>query len=163
MLQRQAAVSSVLPTAPALCTLLVRRYLHSQSVQPNQFCDSSTCSMPNNIPSAVSMLPQNKQRAPSDERGKVFKPEGSSETCTKDPYDASVLIRTPLRALNPRDHTQSDPGKGAVQHVPSGVPALDSALRGVHVCRLSDGAISHILRSGFDCVFALLAMDLPPS
>lgn len=165
MLQRHSAVSRVLPTVPALCTLLVGRCLHSQSVQSTQLCDSSTCSMPNNIPSAVSMLPQNKQSVPSDEHRKVLKSEGSWETCMKHPYDASVLLRAPLRALNRLDQAESEQGKGAVQHAPSGVPELDAALKGVHVDRLSDGVISRILPccSGFSCAFALLAIALPPS
>lgn len=163
--QRQAAVSSVLPPVPALCTLLLRRYLYSQSGQSSCLWDSSTCSMPNNIPSAVSMLPQNMQSAPSDAHRTVFKAEVSSKTRSKEPYDASVLLRAPLRALNRVDHVEPDAGKRAVQHAPSGVPALDSALRGVHVYKLSDGTFSRILPCTFAVQYHVCSAgnSLPPS
>jgi hypothetical protein len=57
------------------------------------------------------------------------------------------LLRAPLKALNLVDHAEPQAGKRAQQLAHSGVPALDWALRGVHVYRLSDGVLSRTLMS----------------
>lgn len=166
MQHRQAAVSS-LSSAQVLFTLLVKRHFQSQSGQANRLCEGSSCAMPNNIPSAVSMLPQNKQSAPSDIHRMVFKPEDSSEASLQESYDPSVLLRTPLRSLNSLDQcAKPDAGKRTLQHSHTGILALDSALRGVHVYKLCDGTFTRALPCTFGIehmYFDLLAMPLPPS
>jgi hypothetical protein len=150
-MQRPAATfSSLLPRVPALCTLPLRRHL-SQTGRSIRLSDStSTCSITSNIPSAVSILPQNKKIAPSDTHCAVFKAEASTKMNAIEPYDASDLLRAPLRALNLADHHSGlDTSKRTLQHAPRGVPELDSALRGVHVHKLSDGVLSRNLPCAF--------------
>ena len=116
--------------------------------------------MPNNIPSAVSMLPQNKQSAASDALCTPLGGETLSEAPSKQSYDASVLLRAPLRTLNRADHSDTGLGKNAVRQHPSGVPALDSALRGVHVYKLSDGTMSCIFDTSCESSYHLAALLL---
>jgi hypothetical protein len=126
--------------------------------------------MPNNIPSAVSLLPQQNKSTPNSDslcQRAAFLTECSSEIGSRPPPEALKNFRAPLRALNRLD--QPDGSKRAEKNPLSNIPAVDSALWGVEVHRLADGVSrTRFLVFGWweTCCMCLIACGhgrVPPS